>query len=302
MNWNEENISSFSLDILIKNVILSLINKKYEQKRFIKMKKFKFIAFIAIATMALASCDNKINPVHDTVPVDTTFWSGNGEEAFYFPLDEFHQLGEKNDTAGQRTMVDKYRKVLTANVVAHYPQISNEKSIRFVLGSGYAEDVKSGDGKVYSGKFKNELIIILNDPSVKDTIFLACSNGMLRPLRLYTQSDFGTAEQWRFTIKKGEGLANYLPQLERWGSVANQLNIPIKDKDGKVVSQETYLNYLGKYQSLLFEGDVIDLLADKVYNKAGQEVQFDRRKAETRKANAKTRKEARAQAKRQRRR
>ena len=236
--------------------------------------------------MALASCSkNKINPIHDTMPVDTTFWSGTGGEAFYFPLDKFHQLGERNDTAGQRTMVDKYRKVLTANVVAHYPNIQDEKNIRFVLGSGYAKDVKSGDGKTYSGEFKNELIIIIDDPNVKETLFLACGNGMLSPLELYTQADFGTAERWRFTIQKGEGLANYLPQLEKWGAVANQLSIPIKDKDGKVVSQETYLNYLGKYQSLLFEGDVIDLLAGKVYNKAGQEVQFDRRQAETKKAN-----------------
>jgi hypothetical protein len=250
------------------------------------MRQFKNFALLAIVTVVLASCDtNKINPIHDTVPVDTTFWSGTGGEAFYFPLDKFHQLGERNDTAGQRAMVYKYRKVLTANVVAHYPQISNEKNIKFVLGSGFAKDVKSGDGKTYSGEFKNELIIILDDPAVKDTIFLACGNGMLTPLEMWTSTDFGTAEQWRFTIQKGEGLATYLPQLERWGSVASQLSIPIKDKDGKVVSQETYLNYLGKYQSLLFEGDVIDLLAGKVYNKAGQEVQFDRRQAETKKAN-----------------
>ena len=248
------------------------------------MRQFKIFAVLAIVMMALASCGNEVDPIHGTVPVDTTFWSGTTEDT-YFPLEQFHKMGEANDTVGQRAMVDKYRKVLTANVVAHYPQISNEKNIRFVLGSGYAKDVKSGDGKTYSGKFKNELIIIIDDPAIKTTLFLACGNGMLSPLELYTQSDFGTAEQWRFTIQKGEGLANYLPQLERWGSVANQLSIPIKDKDGKVVSQETYLNYLGKYESLLFEGDVIDLLAGKVYNKAGQEVQFDRRQAETKKAN-----------------
>ena len=248
------------------------------------MRQFKIFAVLAIVMMALASCGNEVDPIYGTVPVDTTFWSGTTEDT-YFPLEQFHKMGEANDTVGQRAMVDKYRKVLTANVVAHYPQISNEKNIRFVLGSGYAKDVKSGDGKTYSGKFKNELIIIIDDPAVKETLFLACGNGMLSPLELYTQSDFGTAEQWRFTIQKGEGLANYLPQLERWGSVANQLSIPIKDKDGKVVSQETYLNYLGKYRSLLFEGDVIDLLAGKVYNKAGQEVQFDRRQAETKKAN-----------------
>ena len=124
---------------------------------------------------------------------------------------------------------------------------------------------------------------------------------MLSPLELYSQSDFGTAEQWRFTIQKGEGLANYIPQLREWGKVATDLKIPIKDKDGKVVSEEIFTNYLGKYQSLLFEGDVIDLLAGKVYNKAGQEVQFDRRQAETKKANRAAAK-AKTKAKRNRRR
>lgn len=259
------------------------------------MKKIFFV-FVVAVIVALTSC-NRINPVHDTMPVDTTFWSGDGGEAFYFPLEEFHKLGEANDTTGQRAMVDKYRKVLTANVVAHYPDIKDARNIKFVLGSGYAKDVKSGDGKTYSGKFRNELIIVIDDPAVKETLFLACGNGMLSPLELYSQSDFGTAEQWRFTIQKGEGLANYIPQLREWGKVATDLKIPIKDKDGKVVSEEIFTNYLGKYQSLLFEGDVIDLLAGKVYNKAGQEVQFDRRQSETRKANRAAKAEAKAKAK-----
>ena len=276
------------------------------------MKRFIF-ALVAVATIAvMASCKKSIDPIHGTKPVDTSYWQGNVTTAdgdtiettvdAYFPLEEFKALGEKNDTAGQRAMVNKYRKVLTTNIVAHYPSIKDEKNIRFILGSGFARNVKSGDGKVYSGKFKNELIIILNDPSVKDTIFLACGNGMLSPIEDLVSSDFGNAERWRFTIQKGEGLAHHLPALQEWGEVAGNLRIPIKNSDGKEVSRKTYLNYLGKYESLLFEGDVIDLLQGKVFNKLDQEVQFDRRKAETRKANAKARKEARAQAKRQRRR
>jgi hypothetical protein len=227
--------------------------------------------------------------------VDTTFWSGTSAST-YFPLDKFHELGGKNDTLGQRAMVEKYRKALTANVVRHYPKITDEKNIKFILGSGYAKDVKSGDSKTYSGKFKNELIIVIEDSAVKDTLFLACGNGMLRPLELYTQSDFGTAERWRFTIQKGEGLATYLPELKEWGKVATELKIPIKDKDGKVVSQEIFSNYLGKYESLLFEGDVIDLLAGKVYYK-GKEVDFDRRQTATYKANAKAKAKAKKKAK-----
>ena len=259
------------------------------------MRQFKIFAILATVMMALASCGNKVDPIHGTVPVDTTFWSGTTEDT-YFPLDQFHKLGEANDTVGQRTMVDKYRKVLTANVVAHYPNIKDEKNIRFVLGSGYAKDVKSGDGKTYSGEFKNELIVIIDDPEVKETLFLACGNGMLSPLELYTRSDFGTAERWRFTIQKGEGLATYLPRLKEWGKVATELKIPIKDKDGKVVSEEIFFNYLGKYESLLFEGDVIDLLAGKVYYK-GKEVDFDRRQTATYKANAKAKAEAKKKAK-----
>ena len=262
------------------------------------MRNFRIIVSMAIATIvvALASCnESDTDPIHGTVPVDTTFWSGTSAST-YFPLDKFHELGGENDTLGQRAMVEKYRKALTANVVRHYPKITDEKNIKFILGSGYAKDVKSGDSKTYSGKFKNELIIVIEDSAVKDTLFLACGNGMLRPLELYTQSDFGTAERWRFTIQKGEGLATYLPELKEWGKVATELKIPIKDKDGKVVSQEIFSNYLGKYESLLFEGDVIDLLAGKVYYK-GKEVDFDRRQTATYKANAKAKAKAKKKAK-----
>ena len=98
-------------------------------------RQFRILAILA-TVMALASCNKgKINPIHDTKPVDTSFWRGNVTNTngdtiettvdAYFPLEEFRKLGEANDTAGQRAMVNKYRKVLTANVVAHYPQIKD---------------------------------------------------------------------------------------------------------------------------------------------------------------------------------
>lgn len=261
------------------------------------MKKiFCSLTVLVVVIFAFASCGDSVDPVHGTVPVDTTFWAGAPAEGQQvadtrFPLEEFRALGEKNDTAAQKALVDKYRKQLTVNVIRHYPQIKDEKSIKFVLGSGFAKKVKSGDGKTYDGAFKNELIIIINDEAVKDTVFLACGNGMLEPLEFASQSDFGNAERWRFTIQSGEGLANYLPQLEQWANVANELRIPIKDANGKVVGFEVFTKYLGKYQSLLFTGDVIDLIEGKVYNKAGQEVDFKRRMTETQKANAKIEKE-----------
>ena len=280
------------------------------------MRQIRLFALVAIATMvAMASCKkSSINPIHDTVPVDTTWWSGtpsvseNGEvtvSSTRFPLERFHELGQAGDTTAQRKLVDEYRKQLTANVVSHYPGITSHENVHFYLATGYAKDVKSGDGNAYSGNFRNELLICINDPAAKDTVFLACGNGMLSPIDFNSFEyylDFGTAEPWKFTITKGEGLAHHLPKLQAWGKVATDLKIPIKDKDGKIVSEEIFSNYLGKYESLLFEGDVVDILNGKVYNKLGQEVQFDRRRLETRKANAKAKKEARAKAKRQRRR
>lgn len=249
------------------------------------MKKNIIIALVAILLVAFVSCNN-VDPIHGTQPVTNAFYTdANGNENF--PLDRFHELGQAGDTVGQRALVDQYRKQLTSNVVRQYPRISDERNIHFILGSGFAKDVKSGDGKTHSGRFQNELIIILNDPSIHDTLFLACGNGMLSPLEFSDRHDFGNAEQWRFTIKEGESLATYLPTLTEWGRTAEDLGIPIKNqKNGNVVSSDTYLNNLGKWESVLFEGDVIDLLAGKVYNKAGQEVDFQRRLEESEKANA----------------
>jgi hypothetical protein len=255
------------------------------------MRKKLFFTFMVIAVIAvMASCKSKksetVDPIWETTPVTNAFYTdANGNENF--PLDRFHELGQAGDTAAQRALVDQYRKQLTSNVVRQYPQITDENNIHFILGSGFAKDVKSGDGKIYNGKFKNELIIIINDPAIKDTVFLACGNGMLSPLGFSDRHDFGQAEKWRFVILPGEGLAHHLPELQAWAKVAGDLNIPIRNKDGKVVSQETYLHYLGKYESVLFPYDVIDVLNGKVYNQAGQEVQFERRLAETQKANAK---------------
>ena len=280
------------------------------------MRKLMTWITAVILMAAFAACNN-VDPIYNDDPVDISFWSGQSDtssfdlghfnqlgstgnndaqiamvgdfsdEPTYFPLDEFKALGEKGDTTAQRAMVDKYRKALTANVVRHYPQIRDEKNIRFLIGSGYAKNVLTRSGKTHSGKFRNELIIVINDPSVKDTIFLACGNGMLSPIEDLEYSDAGSAEQWRFTILPGEGLAHHLPELQAWAEVANNLSIPIRNSNGKVVSQETYLNYLGRYESVLFPYDVIDVLNGKVYNQAGQEVNFESRLAETDKANAK---------------
>lgn len=251
-------------------------------------KNIMIIALVAIAAI-FAGCKKnskpEIDPIHGTQPVTNAFYT-DAEGNQNFPLDRFHELGQAGDTAAQKELVNEYRKVLTSNVVRQYPQVTNEENIHFILGSGFAKNVKSGDGKTYSGDFKNELIIIINDPAVKDTVFLACGNGMLSPLNFSDRHDFGHAERWRFTILPGEGLAHHLPELQAWAKVAGDLNIPIKDKSGKVVAQDTYLNYLGKYESYVFPYDVIDILNGKVYDEKGNEVNFDKRLAAAEQAKA----------------
>ncbi len=240
--------------------------------------KIYLVIFLAVVAITVSSCGKKVDPIHDTMPVNMSYSIG-------FPLDQFHQLGQAGDTVSQKALVDQYRKELTKNIINNHPCIKDENNIKFVFGSGEVKNVFSGDGKTYSGKFKNELIIILNDPCVKDTLFLACGNGMLNPIRWKNQSDWGSAEKCRFEILPGQGLAHHLPALQKWAEVAGEVPIPIRNKNGEIVSRETYLNYLGRYQSVLFPGDVVDMCQGKVFNKAGQEVQFDRRLEESKKAN-----------------
>jgi hypothetical protein len=236
--------------------------------------------FLVVTALVLVSCKEEVDPIWATQKVNESY-------AKDFPLNEFHKLGQTGDTIAQRSMVNRYRKQLTKNVIKNYPCIKDNKNIKFVLGSGIAEKVQAGDGKFYDGKFKNELIIILTDPCIKDTLFLACGNGMLEPLKFNSQSSFGTAEKCRFEIKRGEGLAHHLPVLQEWAKVAGSLQIAIRNPKGKVVQEETYINYLGRYQSVLFTGDVIDMCQGKVFNQRGQEVDFKSRLRETKLANKK---------------
>lgn len=241
------------------------------------MKK-QFLSFALVISILtfFASCKQK-SPIWDRTPSDTTFSTG-------FPLTEFHKLGEANDTVAQKAIVNKYRRQLTKNIMSHYPCVRDEENVRLVFGSGKVKDLLSGDGKTYSGKFKNELIVIVNDSCVRDTVFLACGNGMLSPINFKSYSDWGSVEKCKFEIEKGQSLAYYLPKIESWGIKANELGIPIADADGKVVNHKVYMNQLGKWwSSYLFPGDIIDLCDGTVKNKAGQVVDFERRILETKK-------------------
>ena len=262
------------------------------------MRRFIF-ALVAVATIAvMASCKKSIDPVNDVTPVDTTFWAGNvvtsqGDTVAatvnsQFDLYAFHALGQKGDIDGMRKMVDEHRVELTANVVAHFPKITEPDSIHFELWTGHVKDVQSGDGNNYSGEIKNELVFRITDPKVKTIVFLACGNGMLSNVseleQGLTRIDFGTANPWLFVVEKGEGLANHLEKIDDWIRVAKTFPVPIKDKDGKIVPPERCRQYLGKWTTGLFPGDTINMVTGEVRNKHGK-VDFQRRQQETKKAN-----------------
>ena len=266
------------------------------------MKKI-FITIMVIATIvAMASCKKEvIDPVNDVTPVDTTFWAGNvvtpdGDTILAttnsrFDLDAFHALGRENKISEMRQMVDKHRMELTANIVAHFPELTQPDSVHFELWTGYVKSVQSGDGNQYDGNIQNELVFRITDPKVKTIVFLACGNGMLSDVtdlerQGLTRIDFGTATPWLFVIKKGEGLAHHLESLQDWVRVAKNFPIPIKDENGKVVPPDKCLTYKGRWTALLFPGDAIDMVKSEVRNSRGQKVDFERRQSETKKANA----------------
>lgn len=234
-------------------------------------------AVITICMLLLTSCSNP-NPIYDVQPADTTYRTG-------FPLEEFKALGERGDTTAQKALVEKHRKLLTQNILKQHPNIQSEKNIKFLLGSGFAKDVKSGDGKTYSGEFKNELIIILNDHSIRDTLFLACGNGMLQPLELKHSSHCGNGSNFIITIRKGESLAKYFPKFKEWGRKASECGIIIRDDKGNPVDDETYQKKPANYYSFLFPGDRINLFSLAVTDENHKRVNFKRRQIETFKTN-----------------
>jgi hypothetical protein len=266
------------------------------------MRQFRVIAVLAIITVvSITSCKKEsIDPVNDVTPVDTTFWAGNvltpqGDTVSAtvdsrFDLTAFRALGQKGDINRMRKMVDEHRVELTANIVAHFPELTQPDSIHFELWTGHVKEVQSGDGNTYSGEIRNELVFRITDPKVKTIVFLACGNGMLSDVselerQGLTRIDFGKATPWLFVIERGQGLANHIDSLQDWVRVAKDFPVPIKDVDGKVVSPDKCLTYKGKWTTLLFTGDTIDMVKSEVRNSHGR-VDFERRQLETEKANA----------------
>ena len=246
------------------------------------MKKSMYVARIAIlaivaVTFLTTSCDRKakiVDPVRDVEPVDTTWWSGSFIttesgvviESSEFPLQRFHELGDRGDTAAQHELFKKYLMDLTINVLSHYPDIATHENIHFYLVAGYASDVESGDGNSYSGQIRNELLISINDPTIRKTLFLACGNKVLFETSMNQFSycvDWGTAMPWIVTIEEGENIAGHWSYFDVWSYVADKIGTPIVDSKGPI-------SYLDHYISLLLPGDVINLIKLTAKDKDGR--------------------------------
>jgi hypothetical protein len=265
------------------------------------MKKISFLLCVTILSL-FVSCNKVQDPVNDTVPCDTTYVTGNvvdenGDTVAAtfnsrFDLNSFQELGRKGEIDSMRQMVDGHRIQLTANLVAHFPKLTNPDSIHFELWSGKVKKVQSGDGKTYDGEITCQLVFRIKDAKAKvDTvIFLACGNGMLSNVNELVQEglsriDFGVAAPWLIVVERGKGIAHYIDQLDQWAPVCKNARIPLKDENGNSISPERAMKEMhGLITTSLFPNDTIDLVHMKVKNRFG-EVQFQRRALETQKAN-----------------
>lgn len=251
-----------------------------------KTKSFLFLVVMALA-LSFSCRKAEKNVVRDIAPVYR--WNDVHNPALW------DSIKNVPDSEKVRFITDNIPNLIP-RIIEQTKIAANEKfevtSLVFAFGSGSAKGVLDSAGTRHDGIYENELIAKLwtkpvtklGDPII---VFVRCLNGMIS---IEGHHEIGNNINCRFEIQPGQGLAHHLPQLEAWANVAGNFQIPIRDKNGKVVSQEKYLSYLGRYESVLFPGDIIDMCQGKVFNKAGQEVQFDRRLAETNNANAKAKK------------
>lgn len=236
------------------------------------MKKIiSCFTIVAISILALMSCTKKVDPIHGTQPLNEAYSNR-------ISMERFNSLRQKGDMNGMFEFIDKYRKQLTANIVTQHPEIIDGQNIDFILVTGYAEAIEAGDGKTYSGQFSDELLIIVKDSIGSDTTFLFGGKKTKGELKFKKKVDFGHGEPFRFAIKEKENIDSLITKTKDWTYIVNT-KIPIKDKDGNIVEEQTFPKYLMGFKPLLQEGDVIDIIRGKIFDKDGQEVTPEQRTA-----------------------
>lgn len=176
----------------------------------------------------------------------------------------------------RRLEIDKVLPRLNGSVMAALQGKFNCKdvSITYMFGSGTADSVASGDGKKYSGYFKDQLYAVVKSPHcITDsvTLFVQCFNGWVT---LKADEGVQVIGSYKpvFTIQKGWGLNRYVDYLTSiW--IAEKFNLTLhkgQGVDGEIITPAQAREYKDKLaqQAVTVEihpGDVVDL-GNMTYN------------------------------------
>ena len=252
------------------------------------MKKLSFLFVAVIMAGLFCSCGGKKKEkdAMDLTPMHR--WDVHSQAM----IDTLHRIPDSLKLAFIKANAPNVLPTILNTIEKRVGTPFHVDTIVFSYGTGHAKGVQDSSGARWDVAFKDQLVArVWTKPATKlgnpIIVFVRCLNGVIE---LEGDQRIGTGDLG-FTIQKGEGLANHQPELLAWACTARNLNIPIKKKN-KIVSFDTYVNYLGKYKTVLFEGDFINLYDGKVIDKAGREVNFQQRLADTKKANALSKKKA----------
>ena len=234
------------------------------------MKKFLFV-LMTIIVATLISCTKKVDPIHGIQPLNEAYSNK-------MPKEIISNLKQRGDVNGLFSFFDKRRKQITTNIVSQYPKVNDHQQIKLILGTGYADAILAGDGKTYACTFSDELIILISDSAKTDTVFFFGGQIPKSELKFSKKIDFGSGEPFKFTISDPGKIDSLVTSLKSWAHVSNKTK-PIKDKDGKVIEEKTFQNYLSDFKPFFKEGDIIDMVQCEIFDKSGQKVSIEQRKS-----------------------
>ena len=218
------------------------------------------ICMAVIVFAALMSCDKEVDVTRQAKSLNEAFSKG-------LQISKLNELKGKNDVKGTILFIERNKNRITKNVVDIYPDIKDEKNISFLLASGYANDLKSGDGSTLSGKFKNEILIVIN----KDTTFLSGGYKTSR-LEITAKSELGNGGQFNIPVMDVDDPQSIKNKCKEWEFFTKSKTIEVKNKKGEVVEKEPFSKYLRKVSTLLGEGDTIKIFQTKIVDKSGREI------------------------------
>ena len=232
------------------------------------MKKLVFVVTTIVLT-ALVSCTKKVDPIHSIQPLNEAY-------SQRISMELYNSTRLKDDIKSQFNFIDRNRKKLTANIITQHPDITNHEQISLLLGSGQSDAIEAGDGKVYPVVFTNELLIIISDSMKSDTVFFGGQKPKSQ-IKFTKKADFGHGAPFRFTINNIEKVDSLISDLRSWGYTVNP-KISIKDENDNVIEEQTFQKYLVTFKPFFKEGDVIDIIRGKIFDKDGQETTIEKRK------------------------